>query len=494
VRRSTGVRPAFGLALVLSACNVGPDYKAPQLPVPPAYTEGEPVSSAAPPDDLSKWWSAFHDPELDALVKRALAANLDLQLAASRVRQAREEEIIAGAAEWPALNTNGLGLNLHSNSNPLSQLAAGGGGGPPPATPTNIKLYSAGFDASWELDLFGGTRRAVEAAQANAEATQWDLHDVEVTLSAEIANDYLTLRTAQARAALLEAEIKDQRQLLQLVNARATNGFVTQLDVNQQSGLVSNTAAQLPELDAQTRAMIHAIAVLLAEPPEAMDGELQQPRAIPIPPPSLPGTLPSDLLRRRPDIRAAERKLAAATAQEGVAIADLYPKFDLIGAASFTGSALSGLLSANRFGTVGLGFVTWPIFAGGKVHAQIRSSKEAELQAYLTYQQAVLGALRDVEDALARCADDERRVRALSDAESAAASSEAIARQQYEKGLVNFINVLTDETNLLAARDQLFQGRQASAQDITSLYKALGGGWDDTAVDWKTRPPDPENP
>jgi len=479
---------------ILAACNVGPSYRKPEIAVPAAFGEAQSMLPASTPGDLSKWWTSFHDSELDSLVARALAANLDLLSAASRVRQAREQEVIAGAAEWPSLNATGFGLNMHSNSNPLSELAGGGGagGGAPPNTPTNIKLYSAGFDASWEIDLFGGTRRAVEAARANTAATRWELHDGEVTLSAEIANDYLNLRAAQTRIVLLDSELKDQRQLFDLVRARARAGFVTELDVNQQRNLLSNTQAQIPALDAEVHVMTHALAVLLAEPPESIARELQESAAFPAAAPDLPMTLPADLLRRRPDIREAERKLAAATAEEGVAIAELYPKIDLIGAASFTGSALRGLLSTNNFGTVGIGSIMWPIFEGGKIRAGIRSSKETELQAYFAYRKAVLGALQDVEDALARYTDEQRHDRALMDAENAAASSEGIARQQYVEGLVTFINVLTAQTSLLAARDQLVQGRQTLAQDLGALYKALGGGWDETSVNWKPSPHNPE--
>jgi outer membrane protein TolC len=239
--------------------------------------------------------------------------------------------------------------------------------------------------------------------------------------------------------------------------------------------------------------MEHALAVLLAVTPESIESELQQAKPVPAIPVALPSSLPSDLLRRRPDIRAAERKLAAATAEEGVAVAQLYPKFNLIGAASFTGDRLSSLLSSNNFGTVGIGSVMWPIFEAGKIRANIRASQEAELQAWFAYRKTVLGALQEVEDALARVNDDQRNVSALSDTERAATSSETLARQQYAHGLVTFINVLTAETTLFTARDQLVQGEAGLARDFGALYKSLGGGWDEASVDWTSRPPDPEN-
>ncbi len=491
-----------GVAAILAACNAGPDYKKPDATLPADFQEPHASPAAPGGTELSKWWTVFHDAELDSLVARALGANLDLETSASRVRQAREQEIIAGAPEWPSLDVSGLELNLHNNSNPLGQIAGGvpagsGGSSSGAATAanssTNIKLYSLGLDASWQIDLFGGTRRAMEAAHANTEAALWDLHDGEVALTAEIADDYVNLRGAQARIAMLQSELKDELQLFGLVRDRAKAGFVTQLDVNQQQALVENARAQIPELEAQADAMIHAIGVLLAQSPEAMTQELQTAQPIPVTPPDLPTALPADLLRRRPDIREAERKLAAATANEGVAIADLYPKLDLLGGATFVSGGLSSLLTSRSFGTLGVASVTWPIFEGGRIHANIRASKEAELQAYFAWQKAVLGALRDVEDALARYADEKQHEVALADSEQAAASSETIARQQYVAGLVTFVNVLTAETTLLSARDQLIQSRAALAENLATIYKALGGGWDEAAVEWKTRPQDPEN-
>lgn len=477
--------------LLLSACEVGPDYTPPHTSAPSAYGElpenkaQAPLSRPVPNEaDLSQWWRQIPDPELQSLIARALAANLDLQTAASRIREAREQEIVAGAPEWPHINATGAGLNLHSNSNPLAALAGGqpGGGGQSAANQsTNIKLYNLGFDATWELDVFGGTRRAVEAAQANTEAAAWEMRDGEVSLTAEVANDYLSLRAAQARMAIFRTETQRQQNALALVHARARAGLVTQLDVNQQRALVNTTAAELPGLQADARAFEHAIAVLLAQEPETLTAELDSTAPQPPIPATLPVGLPSDLLRRRPDVREAERKLAAATANIGVAVADLYPKFNLIGAASFSGPHISDLLSASHFGTIGFGQITWPIFQGGQIHANIRAKEEETQQAYLAYQKAVLSALRDTEDALTRYANEQQRYVALQTALQSAQSSAALAENQYRAGLVTYLNVLTAQTTLLNAQDQLTQSRQQLAQNLVSLYKALGGGW--SAVD-----------
>lgn len=491
----------------LTACMVGPDYKQPELSSPSTFAESQPGKTAAPlseptnaTQDISAWWQQFHDAELTRLVTEALAGNLDLQTAASRVRQAREEVIVAGAAELPSLSASGVGVNVHSNSNPLSGLFSApsgpGAAGAPGASssanaPTNIKLYSLGFDASWEIDIFGGTRRAIEAAEASAESSVWQLRDAEVTLTAEVATDYLSLRAAQARIALIQSELSDQQSLFALIRARRQTGFVTQLDVNQQQTLLSSTQSELPQLEAQIRIMAHALGVLLGREPESLVAELSASSPLPPLPPSLPVGLPSELLRRRPDIRDAERKLAAATADVGVAVADLYPKLDLIGLASFSGSHLSGLISGSHFGTIAVGQISWPIFEGGKIRANIAASEEGRLQAYLAYRKAVLTALADAEDALVRYTTDQQRFLATQDAANAATSSVSISQADYRVGLSPFVNVLTAETSSLSTKDQLVQTQAALATDLASLFKALGGGWSVAYVDPDKKPQSP---
>lgn len=465
-------RPILILALLCTGCTVGPDYKKPDVAVPSAFREA-PNAGAASEADLAQWWTQFNDPELQSLISRALKSNLDLQTAASRVREAREQEIIEGAAGLPQVNASGMHAHLHSNGDLISGLT----GQPPVPGGTDVKLYSAGFDASWEIDVFGGVRRAVEQAAANTESAVWAMHDGEVSLTAEVATDYLELRTLRARLAILADEEKRQRYTLSLVSARARTGFVTQLDVNQQVSQAESTSAQIPPLQAQTRATEHAIAILLGELPDALATELETTAAPPVTPAALPPGLPSDLLRRRPDVREAERKLAAATAGVGVAVADLYPKFNLLGGVSFTSNKLSNLLSASNLGEFGLLQITWPIFQGGKIHANIHAKEEETNQAYLAYQKSVLGAVKDAEDALTREATDIQRIQALDRAVRSAQSSADIARQQYVAGFVTYINVLQTQATNLSARDQLAQGQLAAATDLVSLYKALGGGW-----------------
>jgi NodT family efflux transporter outer membrane factor (OMF) lipoprotein len=478
--------------LLLAGCEVGPDYVRPQIPTPSTY-QGLPRDSAqrslsvpvASEADLSRWWTQFGDRELERLIGRALAANLDLLTAASRVRESRQQEIVAGAAGLPQINASGMAAHIHSNTSLQDKLglgsssAGGSSSSPPSGKPSDMKFYSAGFDASWELDIFGGVRRSVEAAQAGTAAAVWQMRDGEVSLTAEIATDYLTLRATQARIAILNSEVQAQLGVLKLTAARARTGFITQLDVNQQKTLVASTASQIPELQAQARAMEHAIAVLLAEQPEAMTAELDASAALPALPPQLPVGLPSDLLRRRPDVRAAERQLAAASAKIGVQVANLYPKFNLLALASFSGNEIANLLSSKNLSEIGLGQITAPIFDAGKTHANIRAAKEEDRQAYYAYQKAVLGALRDVEDALVRYQDEQRKFAELQGLLKSATSSLTLAKAQYRAGTVTYINVYNAEGNEFSARDQLAQSQATLTTDLVSLYKALGGGWQD---------------
>jgi NodT family efflux transporter outer membrane factor (OMF) lipoprotein len=482
------------LTLLLFGCTVGPNYKKPDMPVPASYSAplqsplSLPVSESV---NLTEWWKQFHDTELESLITRALAQNPDQLTAESRVREAREQEIIAGAEGLPQVNAIGNTVHFHSDSSPLQQLSGGQGNGSGGASSgsssTDIRLYSAGFDATWEIDMFGQVRRSVEAAQAGTEAARWQLRDGEVTLTAEIAADYVSLRSDQARIAILDAQEKSQRDTLDLVAARAKAGFVTELDVNQQRQLLASTEAQRAPLLADMLAMRHAIAVLMGEEPGALDAELNAAVSVPPIPPRLPVGLPSDLLRARPDIRMAERKLAQATADIGVAVADLYPKFDLLAAVTFTSSHFSSLFSGDSLGEAGAGSITWPIFHGGQIHANIRAKEEEEKQAYYAYQKAVLAGVQNAEDALVRYETEQQRFVALQEGARTAQASTALALQQYRTGLVMYTSVLQAQSTQLTAEDNLAQSRAALTANLVSLYKALGGGWkeDDLAASSK---------
>ena len=500
---------AVAVMLLLASCTVGPNYAPPKIDVPASYLNaGSTVyATAESTADLSAWWRQFNDPMLDRLMTSALAGNLDIMTAVSRIEEAREQEIIQGAAGLPSASATGSAVRLHSNSNPFGQLLGGAGRASsgansgsagampanPPSTSTNLKFYSLGFDASWEIDLFGGVTRSVQAANAKEEAAIWALRDAEVTLTAEIARDYFALREAQARIAIANAELERQRNSLAVINAKAATGFVSYFDVHQQTAQAAGTAAQIPPLEASLRANLDAIGVLLGRPPEAVAGELSGTGAIPANPAALPVGLPSDLLRRRPDIRQAERSLAAATAQVGVAVAQLYPKFDLMGLAAFAGTSLNSLISSKNFSDAALAYISWPIFTAGRVQANVRVTEAQENEAYFAYKSSVLRALQDAEDALARYRSDQQRLVSLRQEIGAGTSAVAIAQQQYTAGFTDFLSVLTAQESVLRAQDEAAQTESALATDLASLYKALGGGWTET-IPAATGPVTAENP
>lgn len=424
--------------------------------------------------DLQNWWRQLHDPQLDELVQQALRSNLDLQAARLRVREAREQELIARSAYLPTIALSGTAAHIGLNTNPLVDIGGGGTGGP---QPFSTNLYSLGFDARWEPDLFGGTHRNVEAVRASGEATHWQLADAQVSLTAEVAREYLALRAVQTRLSILKDSIGHQQEQLTIADARERFGFVTGLDVNQQRTQLEATKAQLPALQAEESAQIHALGVLLGREPEELAEQLRHQGPLPAVPASLPVGLPGELLRRRPDIREAERRLAAANAQIGVAISKLYPSVNLLALPTMATNAAGDLFSRDGLGYIALGMISWPIFEGAQLRGNVRIKKEQREEAYLAYQKAVLAALQETEDDLGRYSAEQRRLESLRQSRAAAASSLHIAEEQYRAGLVTFINVLNAQSALLRAQDDVAQSEQAFADDWVALYKALGGGW-----------------
>ncbi len=501
-----GSRPALGLLLAgvaACACTVGPDYQRPDTPTPPAYQEmgtktDAPLSqpSPAPVDEaqVAGWWKSFNDPMLDQLVERAMAGNLDLKTEVARIRQSREQEVVAGAAGLPHVSSaaNAARINTNASNSALGTLtgrgtgatgAAGGaaagaaseGGG----SPSHIDNFAVAFDATWEVDVFGGVRRSVEAARAGTQAMIWAKRDGQVSLTAEVASDYLQLRSLQAQIAIAQAEVASQQATFAIIHQQAQTGFVTRLNVNQQQAQVQATIASIPQLQAQARGQVHALGVLVGEAPEALAPELDHPKSNDLPgvPQTLPVGLPSDLLRRRPDVREAERQLAQSTASVGVQVANLYPKFNILALGALTSPTFHDVFNANSGTSAGVGLIQWPVFQGGQIRGNIRAARAQQDQAYYGFQKAVLTALQDVEDSLARYQADQRRIVAQKASVDASANSLTIARQQYEVGLVTFINVLQAEQTDFNARNGLVQDEGQLAVDLASLYKALGGGW-----------------
>jgi NodT family efflux transporter outer membrane factor (OMF) lipoprotein len=481
----------------LAGCTVGPDYEAPKTAetLPPAFARALPAEPGGDQVDLARWWTAYGDPELDRLVTAALAENLDVKTAAARLRQARLGVVAARSQFLPQVNADAGASYLHFSKNAgfssLASLFGGGasgggqtGGGSSGGSSSGIALpgggvttYSVGFDASWELDLFGGVRRDVEGTIARAEGAEWQLRDIQVSLAAEVANAYLQLRTLQAREAVTRAEIARQTRALQLMQNTARAGLVPEGDyIRQRSGL-ANAQAELSPLIAEEAIQTHALGVLLGRAPEALVAELATPAALPSAPPAVPAGLPSDLLRRRPDIRAAERELAAATADIGVATADLYPRFSLTGMAQLISTALRNLFDPDSLQISGNARAIFPVLDWGRRRATVKIREAQREEAYLRYQQTVLGALKDVEDALVRIDTERRRTATLRDGVADGERSVQAADARYRSGLTDLSVVLQAQQSVLATRSSLAESDGALRQDLAGLYKALGGGW-----------------
>ena len=476
---------ALAASTALTACaNLAPTPRL-DAAVPAAYAEtgADQTPGAGPtPDDIAAWWTLFQDPELTDLVARAAKGNLDLQQTAARITEARQAEVIAGASSKPQvqLDTSASRNRISEHAIPLPPGSAGkgtGGASPFGIPGETFNSFRAGLDASWELDLFGGARNAIAAARARTQAAEWTARDLQVALAAEVADHYLTLRSLQRREAVAWEELTRQRALLAIVRARAERGFVSQLDVDQQQSLVDATEARAYPLEAQVRAEIHALGVLAGETPEALIPTLTPAAAQPVVPAAPPPGLPSDLLRRRPDIRKAERNVAAAAADVGAATAELYPKITLSGQPGFVSTSLSTLIDwGSRNYTVSAGLL-WPILEGGRLRASLAGANARQTEALLTYRQAVLTGLKEVEDALSRYQADEALRGSLQASLDQARAAEAIANDQYRAGVVAFNAVLSAQQAVTGDEDQLAQADAACGMDVVALYRALGGGW-----------------
>ena len=467
-------RMAAVSALLLASCTVGSDYRPPAVPVPARFAEAGGESGEA---ELASWWRAFGDAELDALVNRAIAQNLDVQTAAARIREARAREVVAGASGQPQVSAEGsvTRQRISEHAIPVPP-GAGGGGGAFGLPGSEFTTWRAGFDASWEIDLFGHARRSVEAARSRTGAAEWSRRDVQVSVAAEVASAYLRLRTLQARIANARAELERQQRFERLVAARARGGLVTGQDLEQQRSERSAAAAAIPALEAEAEAEVHALGVLTGDTPEALIAELSRPKAL-AEVPVVPVGLPSELLRRRPDIRAAERELGAATADIGVATADLYPRFSLTAAPALVSTALTSLLDwGSRSFSVGAA-VSWPLLDGGRTRGNIAVANARQEQALIFYRKSVLGALQDVEDALSRVDGDGRQLTQLQEAASIAGRAEDIARARYRGGLVTLSDVLVAQARRLSLESQVIETKGALARDTAALFKSLGGGW-----------------
>jgi len=462
------------LAVVAGGCAVGPNYQRPAVNTPARWSEPLAGGETNAPVSLTGWWKNFHDPELDSLISRAVQSNLNLRIAQARVREARAEYGITAANLWPSADVSGSYARTETSHHQpvLGSLPI------PPGIPFENDVYQAGFDASWEIDVFGGKRRAAEAAGDEVTASEFGQRATLITLLGDAARDYIDVRGYQRRLAIAHENIKAQEQALAITQDRFTNGLSSDLDVQQASTLLATTRAEVPNLETSLEVSIHRLGVLLGQPPGALLAELSKTESIPPAPPVVPVGLPSELLLRRPDVQRAERQLAAATANIGVAKADLFPRFYLTGLAGFESvSADDWFTAGSRLWSIGP-TVQWRIFDAGRIRANIRVQDARQEQALDAYQQTVLTAFEDVENALVSYAKEQTRRRSLEDALTSSQQSLQLAQKLYKNGLTYFINVLDAERSLYQAQDALVQSDRTVSTDVVALYKALGGGWE----------------
>jgi outer membrane protein, multidrug efflux system len=417
------------------------------------------------PQTLTQWWTTLGDPLLSDLVKRAVHENLNLKEAEARVREARGRRGIASADLFPALDA--------------SASASRGRGSEQTGSGETLRLYQAGFDAVWELDLFGGVRRSIEAADADLAAARESLSDVWVSLTAEVALNYVDVRAYQARIAVARSNLRIQEETLNISSWRYQAGLASQLDVEQATYNMEETRSQIPALQTGLEQALNRMAVLLGSNPGGLHSELEQSRPIPVTPLEIAVGVPADTLRRRPDVRKAERELAGQTAQVGVATAELYPKFSLTGSIGLESLSSADLFDAtSRTRNVAAG-VSWPVFKAGAIMHNIDVQSAIQEQKLIAYKAAILAALEDVENAMTAYGREQHRRGSLKEAALAARRAVALSRDQYASGLIDFQTVLESERALLSFEDQLTQSEQQVTANLISLYKALGGGWSD---------------
>jgi len=458
---------------LLSGCNVGPDYQRPKPAVPAQWVSpqlpGETNSSAAE----AGWWQSFHDAELDSLARRAAASNLNIRVATARLREVRAARRIVSASQGPTLDTSGGYARQRYSANGFPPI--------PPGIPLDADVYQAGFDAAWELDVFGGTRRAVQAARAEVAAAEYSRRDVLVTVLAEVAREYVAARAYQRRLAVVASNIYVQEQILALTQELFAKGLTGELDVQESKSLLATTQSQVPALQTGFSVAVYRLGLLLGQPPGALLEEMDAAAPIPAAPPAVPVGLPSDLLQRRPDVQQAERELAAATARIGVAVSDLYPKFSLTGTVGLQSvSAGDWFTAGSRFWTVGP-TVQWRLFETGRIRAAVRVQNARVEQALAAYEESMLSAFTDVETALTAYAREQIRRQSLIQAAQAGEQSVALATDLYQHGLADFLRVLEAQRSLYQSQDALAQSDQAVSADLIALYKALGGGWEEKA-------------
>jgi NodT family efflux transporter outer membrane factor (OMF) lipoprotein len=464
------------LGIGLAGCTVGPDYQSPEIAAAPIQTAPEtadvPSRTVEGKIDTT-WWKSFRDSKLSSLVERLAAQNLDLQTAAERVIQSVAQRQVAVAQGLPHIDGQSLTTyNRQSPNGPLSLLT------PAPGAPLDYALFREGLTSSWQLDLFGRVKRAVEAADANTLAAVEIRHGVALAALTELAQSYMQLRGTQNRLEIAKRNLRLANENVELVNTRFGGGVATTLDLAQARAQQATIAATLPPLRIQEAELINAIGLLLGDAPRALETELHRSRMLPRVPRRVPVGLPGTLVRRRPDVREAEAHLHEATAQTGVAVASFYPDVTLNGAVSLESLHLSNLFSPTSTAFAVGPSISIPIFEGGRLRGVLTLRESQQREAAIFFQKTVLQAWKEVDDALTayREAQHRRADVARSVTENQAALQ--AARQRYSEGAIDFLNVIATQAQLLQSEIDLADSDTRIATDLVNLYRALGGGWE----------------
>ncbi|TQK11763.1 efflux transporter outer membrane subunit [Herbaspirillum sp. SJZ107] len=490
MKKQISFRPAMALlpsvlaaALLAGCATAGKDYAGPPAAAP-AASFARAGDAAADGQVLARWWPALNDATLDGLVDAALKANPNLGVARARLRQARAALGTERANGRP--NGTATAMAAHVRLPPLGDaLGAGaesgagaeGGAGGGFALPSSLNLYSVGFDATWEIDLFGGRRRAVEAAGAAADAAEAQLADAQLSLTAEVASAYINLRSVQQRIALSDAAIARQQRMLDLTARRVQAGTASQLDLTRLQGQLESTRADAEPLLSQLDAYRDELATLVGLAPGALDAQLAAAAPVPLPPASVATGDPAAMLKRRPDIRAAERTLAARSAQVGQADAARFPRLTLLGLIGIGGTHPSDLTHLDDFSAIAAPQLSWNFLDFGRNAARIEQAEGARDEAEAQYRVAVLGALRDAEGALSRFKQRRATVATVARAKAAAEHATELMAARQKAGTASLIDLLDTERQQIAAEQSLAQAQAALTGEFVALHKALGLGW-----------------
>lgn len=510
-RTASALRAAAALAMtgtLLAGCMVGPNYHRPVVAAPATFDRIDRASAPSRPDAspvASDWWTLFDDPKLSSLEGRLAAANLDVQAATARLFQSRAQRRIAGAREYPSVGAAGSYNRERASPNGILSLMGTQPAGAQPqsadgAAPFGVAslpgaagspaydLWQMGVDTSWELDLWGRTRRGVEAANAALQESLEDRRAILLSAQAELARDYIDLRATQVLLAITRHNLDDARDSVKLTRLRFEQGVTTNLDVADAEAQVATIEARLPPLETRENSLVNALSLLLAEQPGALGGELAPDGAIPALPAHVPVGLPSDLARRRPDIRRAEAALHRATAEIGVAKADFYPSISLTGSFGTQALALSNLGSwASHQFVVGPS-ISLPFFQGGRLKGALELRKAEQQEAAIRFQQTVLGAWHEIDDAFSAYDAEQRRRDRLAEAVRQNRTALAVAERRYREGATDFLNVLSVQRALLDAESDLAASNGQAAGDLVLLFKSLGGGWETSFPDPAPQP------